>query len=98
MVDNCEEILRMDSSRTEVCSGVEPCLDGSCARASFSTWIIVSARVCRRNGSVVSYSNLEVDKLLSKRGHFVVETESIFAEVICSEDKVALSLLFALRD
>lgn len=39
MVDNWAESLRMDSSRTEVCSGDEPCLDGMMARAaSFSTW------------------------------------------------------------
>ena len=38
MVDNCAESLRMDSSRTEVCSGDEPCLEGIVARAaSFST-------------------------------------------------------------
>lgn len=30
----------MDSSRTDVCSGDEPCLEGSWAvRDSFSTWI-----------------------------------------------------------
>jgi hypothetical protein len=28
IVDNCEESLRIDSSRTEVCSGVEPCFEG----------------------------------------------------------------------
>jgi hypothetical protein len=37
MVDSCEESLRIDSSSTEVCSGVEPCLAGSWARDSFST-------------------------------------------------------------
>jgi hypothetical protein len=39
MVDSCVDNLRMDSSRTEVCSGVEPCLVGSAARSSFSTWV-----------------------------------------------------------
>jgi hypothetical protein len=39
MVDSCVDSLRMDSSRTEVCSGVEPCLVGSAARSSFSTWV-----------------------------------------------------------
>jgi hypothetical protein len=38
MVDSCAESLRMDSSRTDVCSGEEPCLEGILARAaSFST-------------------------------------------------------------
>jgi hypothetical protein len=38
MVDSWAESLRMDSSRTEVCSGEEPCLEGIFARAaSFST-------------------------------------------------------------
>jgi hypothetical protein len=38
MVDSCAESLRMDSSRTVVCSGEEPCLEGMEARgASFST-------------------------------------------------------------
>jgi len=36
------ESLRIDSSRTDVCSGVEPCLEGSWARTSFSTFAIVS--------------------------------------------------------
>jgi len=46
MVDNCAESLRIDSSRTEVCSGDEPCLEGMMARAaSFSTYKVkVSAR------------------------------------------------------
>ena len=38
MVESWAESLRMDSSRTDVCSGDEPCLDGILARAaSFST-------------------------------------------------------------
>jgi hypothetical protein len=38
MVESCAESLRMDSSRTVVCSGEEPCLEGMTARAaSFST-------------------------------------------------------------
>jgi hypothetical protein len=28
MVDNWDDNLRIDSSRTEVCSGVEPCFEG----------------------------------------------------------------------
>lgn len=31
MVDSWPEILNMDSSKTDVCSGDVPCLDGSCA-------------------------------------------------------------------
>jgi len=38
MVESWAESLRRDSSRTEVCSGEEPCLEGSWARDSFSTW------------------------------------------------------------
>lgn len=38
MVESCAESLRMLSSRTVVCSGEEPCLEGMAARgASFST-------------------------------------------------------------
>ncbi len=37
MVESWAESLRIDSSRTEVCSGEVPCLEGSCARCSFST-------------------------------------------------------------
>lgn len=38
IVLNCAESLRMDSSRTVVCSGEDPCLAGMMARAaSFST-------------------------------------------------------------
>jgi hypothetical protein len=38
MVDSWADSLRMDSSRTEVCSGDEPCFEGMIARAaSFST-------------------------------------------------------------
>lgn len=38
IVDSWAEILRIDSSRTLVCSGEDPCLEGMAARgASFST-------------------------------------------------------------
>lgn len=38
MVESWPEILKMDSSRTDVCSGEVPCLEGSWAvRDSFST-------------------------------------------------------------
>ena len=37
MVESCAESLRRDSSSTEVCSGEEPCFEGSWARDSFST-------------------------------------------------------------
>lgn len=38
MVESWPEILKTDSSKTEVCSGDEPCLEGSWAvRDSFST-------------------------------------------------------------
>jgi len=38
MVDSWPEILKMDSSSTDVCSGDVPCFDGICAvRDSFST-------------------------------------------------------------
>lgn len=29
IVESCADSLRMDSSRTEVCSGDEPCFEGS---------------------------------------------------------------------
>ena len=37
MVEIWPEILKIDSSSTEVCSGDVPCFEGSCARDSFST-------------------------------------------------------------
>ena len=38
MVESWAESLRMDSSRTVVCSGEDPCFEGMAARgASFST-------------------------------------------------------------
>ena len=40
MVDSWAESLKMDSSSTDVCSGDVPCLEGSCARSSFSTCIL----------------------------------------------------------
>ena len=48
MVDSCAESLRIDSSRTVVCSGEEPCLEGMAARgASFSTCIpLVNCSTC----------------------------------------------------
>jgi hypothetical protein len=48
MVLSCAESLRMDSSRTVVCSGEDPCLAGMMARAaSFST--------CRRIVSIAPF-------------------------------------------
>lgn len=45
MVEIWPEILNIDSSRTDVCSGDVPCFEGSCARDSFSTWVhVVSSR------------------------------------------------------
>lgn len=37
MVDSWAESLKIDSSSAEACSGLAPCLEGSCARCSFST-------------------------------------------------------------
>ena len=43
MVLSWPDSLKMDSSSAEVCSGDVPFLDGSCARASFSTCVLASA-------------------------------------------------------
>lgn len=42
--------------------------------------------------------NLKVHKLLGKCAHLVVEAERVVADLLRREDKVALSLLFALQD
>jgi hypothetical protein len=41
----------------------------------------------------VTDSNLKVNKLLGERAHLVVEAELVFADLVCREDKVSLSLL-----
>ncbi len=38
MVESWPDSLKIDSSSAEVCSGDVPCLEGSWARCSFSTW------------------------------------------------------------
>jgi hypothetical protein len=43
-------------------------------------------------------SNLEIDKFLRKCAHLVVEAERVLPDQLRSEDKVALSLFFALQD
>lgn len=87
--------LRIDSSRTEVCSGVEPCLVGSSARSSFSTWFDQYGLI---EGDRAPYCNFKVYRLIGKRGHFIAEAEAVLAQVVRREDELALPLLVALGD
>jgi hypothetical protein len=109
MVESCAESLRMDSSRTEVCSGDEPCLEGMMARAaSFSTCgvdmlvlqlQIVPLRVSRLATECnVTYSNLKVYHLLGKGAHLIVEAEPVFSRIIRREYEIALALLRSIKD
>lgn len=97
IVDSWPDTLKMDSSRIEVCSGVVPCLEGSWARASFSTckWDQLGTFISVAKGTD---SNLEVDVFLSEGAHLVVEAEGVFADLVCGKDEVALSLLLAVHN
>lgn len=99
----------MDSSRTVVCSGEEPCLEGMAARgASFSTWkgLLVCCRAYslfrqahgRAQSTDSTYSDLEINKLLGECAHLVVEAEAVLADLVGSEDEVALSFLRSVKD
>jgi hypothetical protein len=46
----------------------------------------------------IAYSNFEIDKLLCKCAHLVIEAESVFSRLAGGEDEVALSLLFTIHD
>jgi hypothetical protein len=46
----------------------------------------------------LAYRDLEINHLLSKRGHLIVEAESVLADALGREDKVALALLGAVKD
>ena len=41
----------------------------------------------------MTYSDFEIDHFLGKSAHFVVEAETVIADVVAGEDKVTLSLL-----
>lgn len=79
-----------------VCSGEVPCLDGSWARDSFSTYLFLAMF----SGSFdwETHGNLEVDKLLGECAHLVVEAERVVANLVRSEDKVTLALLLAVQN
>lgn len=100
MVESWPEILKMDSSRTEVCSGDVPCLEGSWARDSFSTYMLdrqllsFKGQDGQREQSS-TYGDLEVDELLGEGTHFVVEAERVVTRLLRCKDKVSLSLLLA---
>jgi hypothetical protein len=105
MVDSCAESLRIDSSRTVVCSGEEPCLEGMAARgASFSTCVLLVACTTQRLFGLygfsqgTSYGNLKVHKLLGERAHLVVEAEAVLAHLVGREDEIALALLHPVED
>lgn len=99
MVDSWAESLRMDSSRTEVCSGEEPCLEGMMARtASFSTCEMFVSSLRGRIDFFRTYRNLKVDHLLGECAHLVVEAEAVLARVVRREDEVALSLFYAIEN
>lgn len=45
-------------------------------------------------GTGATYSNLEINHLLGKRRHLIIEAELVFTDALRREYKVALSLLF----
>ena len=59
-----------------------------------SVWILSPIREAGRG----RYSNLKIDQLLGKRRHLVIEAESVLAQLLRSEDKVALPLLLPVHD
>lgn len=104
IVESSPEILNMDSSNAEVCSGDVPCLDGIEARCSFSTYYpgrsakMLQQDEARDQMAESTYSDFEVNKLLCKCAHLVVEAESVFSRLARGEDEVSLSLLFPIHD
>ena len=42
--------------------------------------------------------DVEVDELLGERAHVVLEAEGVFADVVCSENVVALALAYAIEE
>jgi hypothetical protein len=104
MVESWAESLRMDSSRTEVCSGDEPCLEGMMARAaSFSTYKgHIRFVTLREQGACLAsdkgtYSNLKVHHLLGERAHFIVEAEPVLSRIVRRKHEIALSLLCSIE-
>lgn len=59
-------------------------------------WLATTALFA--NPPFATDSNFEIDKFLGKCAHLVVEAERVVANLLRGEDKVALSLLFALKD
>src|SRR3569833_1421660 len=102
MVESWPEILKTDSSSTDVCSGELPCLDGRLTRASFSTCrghaTLVPCKSSAQPRRLATYSNLEVDVFIRIRAHLVAEAELILADVVGTEDEVALSLILTIQN
>ena len=42
--------------------------------------------------------DIEVNEFLSEGGHVVLEAEGVFADVVCSENVVALALAYAIEE
>lgn len=81
MVESWAESLRMDSSRTEVCSGVLPCLFGILARAaSFSTCELLVCGHCH-------WARLELGMCVDDVTRTAISKSTIFSA------KVLISLL-----
>lgn len=47
---------------------------------------------------VITHRNLEINHLLGKGRHLVVEAEAVFSDALGCEDKVALSLFGSIHD
>jgi len=45
-----------------------------------------------------TYRNLKVYKLIGERGHRIIETEAVLADLIRREHVIALSFLLAIQD
>jgi len=82
IVLNCPLTLKIESSREECCSGLEPAFWGK--RADFdscSTYWDKSVRIREAMISlqVMSYSNLKIHHLVSICRHFIAETEAVLS-------------------
>jgi hypothetical protein len=104
IVESRPEILKIDSSNAEVCSGDVPCFEGIEARCSFSTYHpegsanYNSGERGQEPEAGSTYSYFKINKLLRECAHLIVEAKSVFSGLACGEDEVSLSLLFPIHD
>lgn len=64
-------------------------LDNFCRNSSFEDCVVGHGWMEK------TYSNLEVNDLVTDCAHFIVEAEAVFADVVGCKDKVALLFVHA---